>query len=109
FGAGPVPGRGIAGAAWAVAAYHMAMAVVLLRAVWAPGSPTRPSFRSLVPQWCYAREILRVAVPGAASTLLSNLTFIILTALVAPFGAEAIAGYGVGGRLEYLLIPLVFG
>ena len=48
-------------------------------------------------------------MPSAASTLLTNLTFIILTALVAPFGAEAIAGYGAAGRLEYLLIPLVFG
>jgi putative MATE family efflux protein len=109
FGTGSVPGLGIAGAAWAVVAYNMAMAVVLLQAVWAPGSPTKPSFRSLVPRWRYAREILRVAVPSAASTLLTNLTFIILTALVAPFGAEAIAGYGAGGRLEYLLIPLVFG
>jgi Na+-driven multidrug efflux pump len=43
------------------------------------------------------------------SSVLANLTFLILTALVAPFGAEAIAGYGAGGRLEYLLIPLVFG
>ena len=109
FGAGPVPRLGIAGAAWAVVAYNMAMAAVLLRAVWAPGSPTRPGLRSLVPWWRYAREILRIAVPGAASTLLTNLTSIILTALVAPFGAEAIAGYGAGGRLEYLLIPLVFG
>ncbi|MBV8236110.1 MAG: hypothetical protein JO075_10460 [Acidimicrobiia bacterium] len=48
-------------------------------------------------------------MPSAANTLLTNLTFLILTALVAPFGAEAIAGYGAGGRLEYLLIPLVFG
>src|SRR5262249_47830121 len=109
FGAGPVPPLGIAGAAWAVVAYNVAMAVVLLRAVWAPGSPTRPSFRSLAPRWRDASEILRVAVPSAGSTLLTNLTFIILTALVAPFGAEAIAGYGAGGRLEYLLIPLVFG
>jgi putative MATE family efflux protein len=109
FGAGPVPRLGIAGAASAVVAYNLAMAVVLLRAVWAPGSPTRPSVRSLVPRWRYVSEILRVAVPSAASTLVTNLTFLILTALVAPFGAEAIAGYGAGGRLEYLLIPLVFG
>ena len=33
----------------------------------------------------------------------------ILTALVAPFGVEATAGYGAAGRLEYLLIPIVFG
>jgi Na+-driven multidrug efflux pump len=100
---------GIAGAAWAVLAYNLAMAAVLLRAVWAPGSPTRPTARALVPQWRYACVVLRVSVPSAASTLLTNLTFILLTALVAPFGAEAIAGYGVAGRLEYLLIPLVFG
>ena len=109
FGAGPVPGLGIAGAAWAVVGYNVAMAVVLGRAVCGTGSPARPSFRSLVPGWRYALRILRIAVPSAASTLLTNLTFIVLTALVAPFGAEAIAGYGAGGRLEYLLIPIVFG
>src|SRR5262249_9996493 len=109
FGAGPVPPLGIAGAAWAVVAYNAATAAVLLRAVWAPRSPTRPNLRALVPRWLYALDILRVSVPSAASTLLTNLTFITLTALVAPFGAGAIAGYGAGGRLEYLLIPVVFG
>jgi Na+-driven multidrug efflux pump len=109
FGAGPIPGLGIAGAAWAVVGYNVALAAVLLRAVRAPGSPTGPNWSALVPRRRYAFEILRVSVPSAASTLLTNLTFIILTALVAPFGAEALAGYGVGGRLEYLLIPIVFG
>jgi Na+-driven multidrug efflux pump len=109
FGAGPVKGLGIAGAAWVVVAYNVAMAVGLLRAVRAQGSPARPGLGALVPRWRYALEILRVSVPSAAGTLLSNLTFIILTALVAPFGTAAIAGYGAGGRLEYLLIPIVFG
>jgi putative MATE family efflux protein len=109
FGAGPVEGLGIAGAAWAVVAYNVAMAVVLLRAVWGPGSPTRPTGPSLVPRWRYASLILRISVPSAASTLLTNMTFLILTALVAPFGIEATAGYGAAARLEYLLIPIVFG
>jgi MATE family, multidrug efflux pump len=109
FGAGPVPAFGIAGAAWAVVGYNLAMAAVLLRAVRASGSPAAPGFRSLVPRWRYASEILRIAVPSAGSTLMTNLTFIILTALVAPFGTEATAGYGAAGRLEYLLIPVVFG
>jgi MATE family, multidrug efflux pump len=109
FGAGPFPGFGIAGAACAVVGYNLAMAAVLLRGVWASGSPTRPRFRSLVPRWRYASEILRVAIPSAASTVSTNATFIILTALVAPFGTEATAGYGAAGRLEYLLIPVVFG
>lgn len=109
FGAGPWPGLGIAGAAWAVVGYNAAMAAVLLRAVWAEGAPARPRFRWLWPRRRYAAQVLGVAVPSAGSTLMTNLTFIILTALVAPFGTEATAGYGAAGRLEYLLIPVVFG
>ncbi len=109
FGAGPVRGLGVAGAGWAVVGYNVVMAAVLGHAAWTSGSKAKPGLRSLLPQWRYALRILHVAVPSAASTLLTNLTFIILTALVAPFGAEAIAGYGAGGRLEYLLIPIVFG
>jgi Na+-driven multidrug efflux pump len=52
---------------------------------------------------------VRVSIPSAATTVLTNLTFIVLTSLVAPFGESATAGYGSGGRLEYLLIPVVFG
>jgi Na+-driven multidrug efflux pump len=33
----------------------------------------------------------------------------VTTALVGQFGPAAIAGYGVGSRLEYLLVPLCFG
>jgi Na+-driven multidrug efflux pump len=33
----------------------------------------------------------------------------LLTSLVGPFATFALAGYGLGGRLEYLQIPLVFG
>ncbi len=109
FGAGPIPALGLAGAAGAVVVYNVAMAATLLKAVWATGSPTRPGCRLLVPRRRHASAILRVAIPSAASTLLTNLTFIILTALVAPFGTEATAGYGAAGRLEYLLIPIVFG
>lgn len=109
FGVGPVPGFGVAGAAGAVVAFNVVLTVVLLWAVWGRKSPVRPAHSALLPRWRYAREILRVAAPAAAGTLLSNLTFVVLTGLVAPFGVEAIAGYGAGGRLEYLLIPLVFG
>ena len=54
-------------------------------------------------------EILRVGAPGSLNTVLTNLTVVVLTALVGPFGATALAGYGMGARLEYLQIPLVFG
>ena len=47
---------------------------------------------------------------GSISTLQTTLTVALTTALVgAAAGPDAIAGYGTGARLEYLLIPLVFG
>jgi Na+-driven multidrug efflux pump len=36
------------------------------------------------------------------------LTVLVLTKLVAGFGAETLAGYGIGARLEFLLVPIVF-
>jgi Na+-driven multidrug efflux pump len=54
-------------------------------------------------------DILRVGGPGAFNTIQTNLTQILLTASVGAFGTAALAGYGMGARLEYLQIPLVFG
>jgi Na+-driven multidrug efflux pump len=34
---------------------------------------------------------------------------VLMTGLVGPFGTAALAGYGMGARLEYIQIPLVFG
>jgi Na+-driven multidrug efflux pump len=36
------------------------------------------------------------------------LTIVILTRMVASFGTEALAGYGIGTRLEFLMIPITF-
>jgi putative MATE family efflux protein len=109
FGVGPVPGLGLAGAAWAIVAYNVASALLLIRALRATGSPFQQAFAALRPDGRRTSAILRVAVPSALNTVQSNLTFLALTALVVPFGTAAIAGYGMGGRLEFLLIPVVFG
>lgn len=60
-------------------------------------------------RWPLFRDILRVGLVAALITVATNLTIAIATALVGGFGPAAIAGYGVASRLEYLLIPLVFG
>jgi Na+-driven multidrug efflux pump len=53
-------------------------------------------------------DILKVGALAAFSPLQSVLTVLILTKLVASFGPEALAGYGIGARLEFLLVPIVF-
>jgi Na+-driven multidrug efflux pump len=39
----------------------------------------------------------------------TNLTLAIVTAYVGMGGVEALAGYGAGSRLEFLLVPLAYG
>jgi putative MATE family efflux protein len=53
-------------------------------------------------------DILKVGAIAAFSPLQAVLTVLILTGLVARFGTEVLAGYGIGARLEFLLVPIVF-
>ena len=54
------------------------------------------------------REILRVGAISSVSAMQTVLTAVILTGFVARFGTAALAGYGVGVRLELLQVPIVF-
>ncbi|MCB2017756.1 MAG: MATE family efflux transporter [Hydrogenophaga sp.] len=53
-------------------------------------------------------DILRVGAVACVSPLQTVLTILVLTRLVAQFGTDALAGYGVGTRLEFLLVPIAF-
>jgi putative MATE family efflux protein len=53
-------------------------------------------------------DILKVGALAAFSPLQTVLTVLVLTALVSRFGVEALAGYGIGARLEFLLVPITF-
>ena len=109
FGWGPVPGLGIAGGAMALLAYYLAGSIALAAYLWSGKSLLRPRFAGVQYRWPLFRDILRVGLVGAVSTVATNLVIAISTALVGGFGTAAIAGYGTASRLEYLLVPLVFG
>ena len=109
FGWGPLPALGIAGAGAAFVAYYAIAAVVLLVYLRSGRGLVRLSLAGTALRWRLFREILRVGVPGALNTVQTNLTVVIVTGLVGGFGTIALAGYGMGARLEYLQIPLVFG
>ena len=109
MGWGPFPRLGVAGTATAnLVAFGMA-ALVLAGYLCSPWSTVRLTYRGLRIRGALFREILRVGAPGSLNTVLTNLTVVLMTGLVGPFGTAALAGYGMGARLEYLQIPLVFG
>jgi Na+-driven multidrug efflux pump len=53
-------------------------------------------------------DILKVGAVSCLSPLQSVLTILIFTKILAGFGTETLAGYGMGSRLEFLLIPIAF-
>jgi putative MATE family efflux protein len=108
FGLGPMPALGIAGGGVAVVLTTALMAALFAWRILSGGSIVR--FRAARLHWAFFADILRVGAVGSLSTLQTTLTVALTTGLVgAAAGPQAVAGYGTGSRLEYLLIPLVFG
>ena len=64
--------------------------------------------RSTPLQWDLLRDILKVGALACLSPLQTVLTILVVTRLVAHFGTDALAGYGIGTRLEFLLVPIAF-
>jgi putative MATE family efflux protein len=106
-GVGPLPRLGVAGAGWAAVIAFGTIAALLAAHLVSGRALVR--FRPTRLYWRLFRDILRVGLPGAATNLMANATVLLLTGLVARFGTAALAGYGIGSRLEYLQIPIVFG
>ncbi len=49
--------------------------------------------------WCW-KDILYVGLPAAASNMINPISIGVITSLLAGFGAEAVAAFGVASRLE---------
>ncbi|MBI4609020.1 MAG: MATE family efflux transporter [Candidatus Rokubacteria bacterium] len=109
FGWGPFPELGVAGAGSSLVTSFSVGSLVLIGYLRSGRTLVRLSLRGIRFRRTLFWEILRVGAPGALNTVLTNVTVVVLTGLVGPFGTFALAGYGMGARLEYLQIPLVFG
>jgi MATE family, multidrug efflux pump len=109
FGWGPFPALGVAGGAYAVITFYLAGSLALAAYILSGRSVVRFPFNALIFRWPLFNDILRVGALAALVTVQTNLTIAITTGLVGQFGPAAIAGFGTSSRIEYMLIPLVFG
>ena len=109
FGIGPFPALGIAGGGVALVAFYAAGTAVLAWYVLSGRNLAR--LRPARLRWPLFRDILRRRRRRRPSPRVqTNVIIALATALVATAaGPAAAAGYGTGARLEYLLVPLVFG
>jgi putative MATE family efflux protein len=109
FGLGPFPALGVAGGAIALLGYYLVGVAAFVAYLWSGRGVVRPRLLETSLRRPLFYDILRVGAVASIIATMTNVTIALTTGLVAAFGAAAIAGYGVGTRLEYLLVPLTFG
>ena len=108
LGWGPLPRLGMPGVAAGQVVAYAAGTVFLFAYLRSRRSRVRLSVRATPLQRELMHDILKVGALACISPLQTVLTILILTWLVAQFGTTALAGYGIGTRLEFLLIPIAF-
>ena len=103
------PKLGVPGAAVAVLITSAIMVTVILIKLQSNSVPASLKREKFQLRKSLFDNIFEVAIPASVSPLLTVGTILVLTGLVGTFGTEALAGYGIGSRVEFLMIPLIFG
>ncbi len=109
LGLGPLPRLGMPGVALGNVLAFSGAAAYLLYRLMRPDARVRLRWQGVALQRAMFFDILKVGAVACLSPFQSVATVIIVTGLVARAGVEALAGYAIGSRLEFLLIPIAFG
>ncbi len=108
LGLGPIPQFGMRGvAAGSLIAYSISISVMAWYLFSGRGRVI-PRIRGLRIQGAMFLDILKVGAVACFSPLQSVLTISIFTHMLAGFGTQVLAGYGIGARLEFMLTSVAF-
>ena len=107
LGFGPVPRLGMMGIAAGLWIAFTGTAIYFLWFLRSDNSTLRLSLNSPLSKELFV-DILKVGGMSSISSVLTVATILVVTRLIASFGPEALAGYGIGTRLEFLLVPITF-
>jgi len=108
FGLGPIPAMGLDGAATAglvsrgafffASVYYLRYRLDLL-------TFERPDAAAMRKSWS---AILHVGLPAAGTNIIIPVGATLITAMIADFGPKAVAGFGVAGRVESLVLVIYY-
>jgi putative MATE family efflux protein len=99
FGFGPIPAMGIKGAAIAsVIAWGVAVCLILYLLTIKLNLISFISSNQSI--WFTIKKIMKIGFPAAGANMLTPIAMAVMTAIVANYGPEAVAAFGVGSRIE---------
>lgn len=104
-----LPSLGVAGAAVSVVSVSTVSALLLVLLLSSQRSPLPLRRRFFQLRRDLFWRIARVGLPSTLSPIFTVSTILAVNALVAGGGAAALAGYGIASRIEFLMVPVVFG
>ena len=108
FGIGPVPAMGLNGAAMAALIARTAIffgALYFMRVRMDMLTFSRADVGELRKSWA---DILHVGIPAAGTNAIIPIATALITAMLARYGTEAVAGFGVAARIESLLLVIFY-
>lgn len=108
LGLGPVPQFGMRGVAAGTLIAFSIGAIIMAWYLLSGRSRVKLNFKGFRFQGAMFYDILKVGAVACFSPLQVVLTVTVFTHLLANFGTEVLAGYGIGARLEFMLTSLAF-
>lgn len=112
FGLGPFPEMDLEGAAYATlfarALTFIAAIYFLNRKLFLVDWRRFLFFRYLRDIWASWKKIMHVGVPAAGAGIVEPMTVAIITWMLAGYGADIVAGFGIAARVENLALVLIY-
>jgi putative MATE family efflux protein len=104
FGLGPFPAMGVKGAALATIIGQAVGTGLNLYILYHGISRIRLKEVAFTPDLSVLRAMVKVAIPGSLQVLMTSVAGLVLMRLVTPFGTTAVAAYGIGIRLDIMVM-----
>jgi len=108
LGLGPIPQFGMRGVAAGTLMAFLISTSVMAWYIFSGRARVVPKISGVRIRWAMLADILKVGLVSCFSPLQSVLTISIFTHMLAGFGTEILAGYGIGSRLEFMLTSVAF-
>lgn len=108
FGIGPIPSMGLNGAGLAALLSRAAIfigTIYLMRVRLDMLTFNKPDTKELFSSW---KDILHVGIPAAGTNAVIPVALLVVTAMLADYGPDTVAGFGVASRVESLMLVMFY-